>query len=108
MRIINFSLALAEREQTAEPTLRPHAGVDAKDNFEGGPITAGFYNRTGIENKKKGGNVRVTPWHSQEGSRLKENRLTHHQVSRDSKAHLGKLHRNRAPHFSHPLRGSLR
>jgi hypothetical protein len=61
MRIIDFSMALAQREQTAGPTTRQHAEVDAKDNLGGGLITAGFYNRTQLENKKKGGNVRVIP-----------------------------------------------
>jgi hypothetical protein len=54
MRIIDFSLALAEREQTAEPTLRQHAEVDTKDNLRAARLPLVLITERGSKTRKKG------------------------------------------------------
>jgi hypothetical protein len=54
MRIIDFSLALAEREQMAEQTLQQHDEVNTKDNLRTASLPLVFITERGSKTRKKG------------------------------------------------------
>jgi hypothetical protein len=93
MRIIDFSLALAEPEQTAEPTLRQHPEVDTKDNLRAARLPLVFITERGSKTRKKGVMFEL-PQGSVRLGKIVEG-LTHEFLN---------LHRRPVPHFSRPLR----